>query len=177
MSEHTVLTLLGISGVSATFAGFSGVVAAFERRARGDWRPEEHFRLINMVALSLVTCLFAFVPLVEELFRISESALWGTASLLMGGFCAAYVLCAIPRRLRLRRSRPGVLPLWATVVFVLCLSSAAGLQILNAAAKPVGCEGALYVAGLLLLLVAAGFQFAFLILAPLSPAKREDHTA
>jgi hypothetical protein len=174
MSEHALLTLLGISGVAATFAGFSGVVAAFERRARGDWRPEEHFRLINMVVLSLGTCLFAFVPLVGELLRLSESALWLTASLLAGASCAAYVLCAIPRRRRLGRSRPGVLPLWATVVFVLCLSAAAALQFLNAAAGPAGRGGGLYVAGLLLLLVAAGFQFAFLILAPLKPGNRDD---
>jgi len=61
MQEHSVLTLLGISGVGATFAGFSGVVAAFDRRAHGNWHPEERFRLINMVLISLSTCLLALV--------------------------------------------------------------------------------------------------------------------
>ena len=75
MHEHTVLVLLGIAGVAATFAGFSGVVAAFGRRAHGEWLPEEHFRLANMLLISLGACLFAFVPLGEELLiRASNSA-------------------------------------------------------------------------------------------------------
>jgi len=176
MNEHIVLVLLGIAGVAATFAGFSGVVAALDRRARGDWFPEERFRLINMVAISLGTCLFTFLPLVEELLGLSESALWVAASILMGAFCATYVLCAIPLRRRVGRSRPGSLPLWATVVFVLCLCSAAALQVLNVTAILVERRAGLYVAGLLLLLVAAGLQFAFLVLEPLSP-RNAKHNA
>ena len=91
MQEHSVLTLLGISGVAATFAGFSGVVAAFDRRAHGNWHPEERFRLINMVVIALSTCLLALTPLTEESLGLSESALWMTASILMGAFCVVYV--------------------------------------------------------------------------------------
>jgi hypothetical protein len=177
MNEHIVPVLLGIAGVAATFAGFSGVVAALDRRARGDWFPEERFRLMNMVVISLGTCLFTFVPLAEELFGLSKSTLWVTASILMGAFCAVYVLYAIPLRRRVGRSRPGSLPLWSTVVFVLCLCSAAALQALNATAILVERGAGLYVAGLLLLLVAAGIQFAFLVLAPLSPKNTKEHNA
>jgi len=173
MQEHSVLTLLGISGVAATLAGFSGVVAAFDRRAHGNWHPEERFRLINMVVIALSTCLLALTPLTEESLGLSESALWMTASILMGAFCVGYVLGAIRPRRRLGRSRPGTLPLWATLVFVFSLCSAAGLQALNVAKILVERGGGPYIAGLLLLLVAAGLQFALLVLTPLSPANKD----
>jgi hypothetical protein len=53
MDEHIVLTLVTIAGLGATFAGFSGVVAVFDRRAQGEWNPEELFRLTNMLVMSL----------------------------------------------------------------------------------------------------------------------------
>ena len=174
MDEHTELILLGIAGVAATFAGFSGVVSVFERRAHGDWLPEERFRLINMLIISLSVCLFAFVPLDEGLLHVSEPALWVIASVFMGAFCVAYFLCAFPYRLRLGRLRPGSLPVWVTAVFILALCFAAVLQFLNATAILVECGAGPYVAGLLLLLVAAGLQFAFLVLAPLSPTEGGD---
>ncbi len=170
MNEHTVLVLLAIAGVAATFAGFSGVVAAFGRRTDGKWLPEERFRLTNMLITSLGACLFAFVPLTEELLHVPETALWTTSSTLLGAFCAVYVLYAMPHRKRLDWFRPGLLPVWATAVFVLSLCSGAVLQALNAVAILVERGGGPYVAGLLLLLVAAGLQFAFLVLAPFSLA-------
>ena len=45
MDEHIAWTLVPIAGVGATFAGFSGVLAAFDRRAYGEWRPEGLNRL------------------------------------------------------------------------------------------------------------------------------------
>ena len=177
MSEHAVAVLLGISAVAATFVGFSGVVAAFDRRAHGNWLPEERFRLVNMVVISLGICLFAFFPLAEELLRVSEKALWIIASILMGGFCALYVPCALPYRKRLGQSRPGFLPLWSTLVFVLALCLAAVLQALNASEIFVASGAGLYVAGLLLLLVVAGIQFAFLVLMPLAAVSHEDRSA
>ena len=41
MDEHVLHILLGFAGVGATFAGFSGVVAVFGRRAHGEWLPED----------------------------------------------------------------------------------------------------------------------------------------
>lgn len=177
MSEYTALILLGVSGVAATFAGFSGVVAAFDRRAHGDWHPEERFRLFNMVLISLGTCLLAFVPLAEQQLRFSEAAMWAIASILMGVFCTVYVLCATPYRRHIGRSRPGSLPLWSTLIFILSLCAAAILQVLNAGAIFVERGAGPYVAGLLLLLVAAALQFAYLVLEPVSPASSDEHSA
>src|SRR5882762_1337807 len=65
MDERTVLVLLGIASVAATFAGFSGVVAVFGRRAHGEWFLEDRFRLTNMLVTSLGAGLYAFIPLIE----------------------------------------------------------------------------------------------------------------
>jgi hypothetical protein len=174
LHEHIVLILLGISGVSVTSAGFAGVVATFGRRAQGEWLPEERFRLTNMLVLSLGACLFAFIPLIEELFHIAEATLWTIASSLMGTFCAVYFAYAMLQRRRLNRSRPGVLRPWMAAVVIIALGAAVVLQALNATAVLVERGAGAYVVGLSLLLTVAGFQFAFLVLMPLSPTASAD---
>ena len=160
---------LGLGEVGAIFAGFSGVVVVFGQRPHGTWFPEERFRLTNMMLTSLGACLFAFVPPIGALLHLTEPALWATASTLMGAFCVGYFLYALPIRLRLHQIRRDVLPFWATLIFVLLLCSAAALQALNAASVLFAREPGPYVAGLLLLLIAAGLQFGFLVLIPLPP--------
>src|SRR3954469_17861834 len=90
MSEHAVLVLLGIAGIAATVSGFSGVVAVFGSRAEGNWTPEDQVRTINMLVVSLSVCLFSFLPLIEDLFKLSNPAIWMSSSLLLGVFCAIY---------------------------------------------------------------------------------------
>src|SRR3954470_13843816 len=90
MNEHAVLVLLGIAGVATTFSGFSGVAAVFGGRAEGNWAPEERVRAINMLVLSLAVFMFSFLPLTEELLKISDPAIWVSSSLLLGIFSAIY---------------------------------------------------------------------------------------
>jgi hypothetical protein len=174
LQEHVVLVLLGISGVAVTSAGFAGVVATFGRHTEGEWLPEERFRLTNMLVLSLGACLFAFIPLIEEMFHIAEAALWTIASILLGTFSAAYFVYVMPERRRLNQSRPGVLRPWMAAVFIVSLSAASVLQALNAAAVFVERGAGPYVIGLSLLLMISGFQFVFLILMPLTPTASDD---
>src|SRR3954468_4568409 len=94
MNEHAILVLLGIAAVATTFSGFSGVVAVFGGRAEGNWAPEEQIRLINMLVLSLTVSLFSFLPLTEELLKISEPMIWRSSSLFLGVFCAIYFFYA-----------------------------------------------------------------------------------
>jgi len=169
--EHVILTLLGISSVAATFAGFSGVVAVFDRRAHGVWFPEESFRLINMLVISLAACLFSLLPLIEEMFSISEPIRWMTSSAVMGLFSFAQLLYALATRQRLRRSRPGALPGWATVMFIGCLGLTTALQFLNATRLVDDHGPGVYVVGLWLLLLAAGLQFALLVLVPVASGR------
>ena len=87
----------------------------------------------------------------------------------MGVFCGSYFLYALSIRLQLHRIRSRALPLWATLTFALSLGSAAALQALNATSVFFAREPGPYVAGLLLLLIAAGLQFGFLVLTPGTP--------
>ena len=172
MDEQTVLILLGISGVSATFAGFSGVVAVFGRRAHGEWFLEDRFRLTNMLVTSLGACLFGFIPTVGVLLNIHDRDLWAISSLLMGGYCVAYILKLVPNWQHLLLKHPGVLSVRASTVVFLSSVLAALLQLLNVVSILFHREPGPYVLGLLLLLIIAGLQFALLILRPLTAHHR-----
>jgi hypothetical protein len=73
VDEHVLHILLGFAGVGATFAGFSGVVAVFGRRAHGEWLPEDLFRLRNLMFMSLGVCLLAFAPLVLTTWHLAQA--------------------------------------------------------------------------------------------------------
>ena len=81
MHGNVVFILLGIAGVASTFAALflskkgPALSSTFTQRAEGEWLPEEQFRLTNMLVLSLGACLFAFVPLIEDLFHVKINSL------------------------------------------------------------------------------------------------------
>jgi hypothetical protein len=170
VDEHVVHILLGFAGVGATFTGFSGVVAVFGRRVHGEWFPEDRFRLTNLMATSLGACLLAFAPLVGALLHLSASTMWALVSAALGLACSGYLLYAGIVIRRLRRARPGLLPLWVSLVFALTLAVAAVLQILNVASVFFDREAGPYLAGLLALLLVAALQFAFLVIIPMTAA-------
>ena len=168
MDEHVLHILLGFAGVGATFAGFSGVVAVFGRRAHGEWLPEDLFRLRNLMFMSLGVCLLAFTPLVLATWHLAQARTWALASLLLGTGSIVYLLYARPARQRLRSERPDLMPTWASAVFIVALSVAAILQFGNIAGLLLDRGAAPYLAGLLALLCIAAMQFAFLVIRPLS---------
>src|SRR5258705_3450228 len=96
MDERTVLILLGFAGVAATFAGFSGVVAVFGRRAHGEWFLEDRFRLTNMLATSLGAGLYAFLPLIEAELHPHRASLWTVFSLLLFVYCTSFIVSTRP---------------------------------------------------------------------------------
>jgi hypothetical protein len=167
MNEHAVLMLLGISSVAIAISGFSGVVAVFAGRADGHWSAAERFRTKNMLILSLVACLLAFVPLTEELFRIPDRILWMSASFFLFAFCTAYIVYTIHMLRKPILRRPGTLVMWVRIVFFSCLILAGMLQALNIAGVFVERGSAAYVGGLVFVLIPAGLQFAFLVLTSL----------
>jgi hypothetical protein len=170
MNEHAVMTLLGIASVATAISGFSGVVAVFGGRADGKWSPGERFRTTNMLILSLGACLLSFLPLTEELFQIPEPVLWMIASLFLGVFCAFYCGYTIMMLRKLNLLRPGMLIKWVRVVYFTCLTLAIVLQALNAAEIFSARGPGPFVAGLVLMLIPAGLQFALLVLMSLISA-------
>ena len=168
MDETTVLILLGFAGVAATFAGFSGVVAVFGRRAHGEWFLEDRFRLTNMLVTSLGACLFAFVPLLGVLLHLHGPRNWTVSSLLLCAYCVAYIVKSYPHWQHLLRLHPGALSPRISVVVSGSFYSAALIQLMNAGSILFHREPGPYVLGLLLLLIIAGIQFALLVLRPLT---------
>lgn len=175
MDERTVLVLLGIASVAATFAGFSGVVAVFGRRAHGEWFLEDRFRLTNMLVTSLGAGLYAFFPLIALDLHLHGPPLWTVSSLLMFVYCVVFIVTTVPQWLHLITKHPGALSVPASFVVYLSAGFAALVQLLNAASVLFHREPGPYVLGLVLLLVIAGLQFALMVLRPLT-AHRRAHT-
>jgi len=168
MSEHAVMTLLGIASVAIAVSGFSGVVAVFGGRAEGKWTPEARFRTTNMLILSLGACLLSFVPLTEELAKIPDRMLWIVASSLLTAFCVFYYVYTVARLRNPDLRREGVLVKWVMAAYFVCLTLAIVLQVLNVVDAVVERGAGPFIGGLILLLIPAGLQFAFLVLAPLT---------
>jgi len=177
VDERTVLILVSIATVAATFAGFSGVVAVFGRRAHGEWFLEDRFRLSNMLVASLGACLFAFVPILGLLLHLDEPWIWAIASILMCVYCVVHIMHLWPNWQHLLRAHPGVLSTKASVVVSGSLYLSTLLQILNAASILFHREAGPYVVGLVLLLVIAGLQFSLLVLRPLAAHRTHPHPA
>jgi hypothetical protein len=168
VNEDAVLLLLGFSGVAATFAGFSAAVTVFGRRHRGEWHPEDRFRLRVMLANSLAACFFSFLPLVIAQSRLPLSAGLVIDSTLLGVFCIIVTIAASLARRKVNRQRPGASPTWFYVLFLVAESTTILSQILNVVGVPFGHVLVAFVGGLFTLLALAGSQFAFLVLKPLA---------
>jgi hypothetical protein len=175
LNEDIVLILLGISGVAATFAGFSGVVAVFGRRAHGEWFLEDRFRLTNMLVTSLGAGLFAFFPLIALYLHLQAPSLWTVSSLLLFVYCATFMANTLPHWYHLITKHPGTLSVPASFIVYLSSGFAALVQVLNATSLIFHREPGPYILGLVLLLVIAGLQFALMVLRPLT-AHRRAHT-
>ena len=177
MDERTVLVLLGIASVAATFAGFSGVVAVFGRRAHGEWFLEDRFRLTNMLVTSLGAGLYAFIPLIEVDLHLHGPSLWTVSSLLLFVYCAAFMVSTLPHWWHLISKHPGVLSVPASYIVYLSSGLAALVQLLNAASILFHREPGPYIVGLVFLLVIAGLQFALMVLRPLTAHRRAHDEA
>ena len=175
MDERTVLILVSIATVAATFAGFSGVVAVFGRRAHGEWLLEDRFRLVNMLVTSLGACLFALIPIVALLLHVDGPSLWEVSSLLMFVYGVAYIATLLPHWWHILSLHPGVLSPVASVVVLSSSTLTAGLQLLNAVSVVFHREAGPYVLGLVLYLVIAGLQFSLLVLRPLKAHRAHAH--
>ncbi len=80
--------LLAVAEIAIAFAGFSSIVAVLGQRTSGRWGRADVFRLAAMVQSSLITLLFAFLPLCLSFLGLGEPAAWVVASILLAGAIA-----------------------------------------------------------------------------------------
>jgi hypothetical protein len=103
MDEVIVLTLLAIASMGATFARFSGVVVVFGQRADAEWLSKDRFRLVNMIVMSLGTCVFSLWPLVLSILHLSAEKALSISSTVTGISLFLYFFYAVQQAFKLTR--------------------------------------------------------------------------
>jgi hypothetical protein len=163
MQDTEIFLTLG--EVSVAFAGFASIAVLFRRRDRGTWEPADAFRYRSMLANSLFSCGFAFLPLILSRFELSDRVLWSLCSALLFIYYAWRVATNLPVAHRVAARRGERLPR----DFALNIANAALvllLQLGNVIGVPFERGPAPYLAGIALVLVNAGTNFFNLVVVP-----------
>ena len=148
--------LFTISEVSVALAGFSALAGIFRRS--DDLRVE--FRTLFLIETSLLTLVFSLVPHVFIHFGISLTDVWRLSSALLG---VAQTVVLVHSHLENHRvtlldaplQSPGFLVAVESIIFLSVLA-----QIANALAWPWPTSFAVYLLGILSLLLSAALIFA-----------------
>lgn len=147
--------LLGLAGLSLSFAGFSSVVVTLRGALRGEI-SERHLRLVRLYIEGgfLVTAL-ALLPALLDLLHLSESSNWRLSS------AAAATVFSVLSLLQFRRRRAieaGRFPPWVVIIYALSLATIVGLW-LNVLGIPFPPSVGLYAVALTWALSVFGFIF------------------
>jgi hypothetical protein len=163
MLQHHDL-LMTIAQVSATFAGFSGVIGVFRRANSLSELETGALQVRAVVELSVLATGFALIPFIPDGFGVSETLTWRLCSAvaavaLLGGAAGAM------RRLRMSTGKGPTAqdPLLAGVALTLVGTSQIVLW-LNAFGATSGAAATFYVSALLLTLAHAAFIFVRLLI-------------
>ena len=152
MDSEGILT--GIAEVGVALAGFAALVAIF-RRTQGPLKHAAMLAVRTLIELSLSIVFFAFLPLVLFQFELSATAVWFGASLATVSIGTGLQLLSAAR-LRLLYGEGWRAPSWWYYILGLSIAAVAlGAQVVNLFVK----GPALYIAGLLAMIVIASLQF------------------
>lgn len=163
MNESVLYTL---AQVGVTLAGFSGLVVAFRVRGAHKWTATELRVLWFLIGDSFLVLFFSLLPIPLALAAWSRDALWGFCSALLGSWFLVGNFLAIrgDRRDHASKERvvvPVITPVFhVSIVIAFAMSVALWLSVFNFAV-PRG--QAIYVLGLIILLIFAAVEFLFFI--------------
>jgi hypothetical protein len=153
--------LLTIAELAIGLAGFSGIVVAFNR-GRG-LRHVDRFRFIALFSTALSALVLAFVPFGFHHAGQAGPALWmGSSAVALVFWVSSVLLLAI--RFRPEFPADEQLSIWVTAPLYGLASLNPISQIANFMGWPMESGPLLYLAGLILWLVASSFLFALLVL-------------
>ena len=162
MLQHHDL-LMTLAQVSATFAGFSGVIGVFRRSPLLSELEIGALQVRAVVELALLATSFALLPFVPDGFALPERVTWRLCSAVAGVALVAGAAGAM-RRLRLSTGRgPMADPLLAGVALT-TVGTAQAVLWLNVFGVTSGAAATFYVVALLLTLGHAGFMFVRLLI-------------
>jgi len=157
--------LLALAEIAVAFAGFAGVVTAFQTRAR-PWSGFDSGRLWNMLRFALALLFFSLLPFA---WIAAGRSPWMACSAILGLTVAVQAVVSVS--LAVRRG-PGVQPVVATSMAVGGLISAAVL-LMNVLGRFFQQSFTGYCIGLFWLLIGSALFFSRLVYLGLGDVDRE----
>lgn len=163
MNESILYTL---AEVGVTLAGFSGLVVVFRRPSAHGWSRTELRTLWFLIGDSLLVLLFALLPFPLHLWTWSSGAVWGLCSALLGSWFLLGNMLQIRGERQDRAAEELVtVPVITTLFHVsVVVALAMGLALWFSVFDILVPRGqAIYVLGLITLVVFAAVEFLFFI--------------
>ena len=148
--------LLSVAALALSFAGFSGVIIAFRRRA-SDWAPQETAGMQFVLQHVFAACFFRLLPFPCFFYLGSAKLVWSICSALLCVFLFVILVLHINKILALRLR--GTPPRMEKGLLYIVLPLTTFFSILQAYNFSYGQSLNHYSAGLVWLLTAAGIQF------------------
>jgi hypothetical protein len=163
MLQHNDL-LMAIAQVSATFAGFSGIIGVFRRASSLSELEIGALQVRAVVEISVLATGFALLPFVPYGFGASPALTWRLCSAIAGSaFLGSFV-----GAMRRARASTGALPIATDPLLVgvglTVIATSEILLWLNAFGVASSAAATFYVVALLVLLAHAGFMFIRLLI-------------
>lgn len=153
--------LLTLAEIAVAFAGFSSVVAIFQRGTERGAAGYDRFRFWVMLEHSLAALLFSLLPFPLHFVGLADGAVWSACGLALVAFCVGH---GTTTRYLAWRGHPAVLSslrswltvLASTVYLAIVVSQVVNVLVWGRAFGP-------YLLGVFLLLFAAGVNFVLLL--------------
>ena len=163
MNEYILYTL---AQVATTLAGFSGLVVVFRVRGAQAWSRAELRIFWFLLGDSFLVLFFSLLPVPLALANWSQDAVWGLCNALLGSwFIVADVLAFLGERKDRMLHKAAIVPVITPVLFgmsVIAPLMAVALW-LSAFDCIVRRGQAIFVLGLIMLLMFAALEFLFFI--------------
>jgi hypothetical protein len=163
--------LLTFAEVAVAFAGFSSVVAIFQRSSSAGRESFDLFRFWVMLEFSLAALLFALLPFVLHFMGLGEPAVWSVGGLALIAFVLGH---AVTTTRLVRRGEPAVVSSLTRGMSALANAAFAAIlvsQALNLAGV-LGRSFGPYLLGLSLVLFGAAVNFVRLVWVGSAAARR-----
>jgi hypothetical protein len=160
--------LTTIAQVSATLAGFSGIIVAVRQRGLAAWETHHLYMFRLMLLVSLVTVLFALIPFAPYHLGMPEKVTWRVCNGLLGAWLIVQLTIQMTVSAEIRHRLNIVYYLFMRLgnVFFICLVFASAFNLLGL--RPVG----IYLVGVGWLLMVSALLFFRLVLSPGDPSTK-----
>jgi len=152
--------LLAFAEISVAFAGFSSVVAIFQRGRDAGGAGFDLFRFWVMLEHSLAALFFCVLPFPLHFLGVGDAALWASGSVALIAFALGHV--AVSRTLA-RRGEVSVVTSLTRSLTALASVVYAVLVIAQVANLAAGASFGPYLLGVALLLLGSGVNFVRLL--------------